>query len=72
MFLNHYEKIPWDALRYMVAQANYGGRVTDANDRITIVLILEDFYNPKMLNPNHKMVESGKYYVPSEGNLTSY
>ena len=47
MFLNHYEKIPWDALRYMVAEANYGGRVPDPNDRTWISLILEDFYNPK-------------------------
>ena len=61
MFLNHYEKIPWDALKYMVAEANYGGRVTDPNDRVTIMLLLEDFYNPDMLKPEHKLVESGKY-----------
>jgi len=72
MFLNHYEKIPWDALRYMVAEANYGGRVTDPNDRITINLILEDFYCPEMLNKNHKLSESGKYYVPDVGELHTY
>jgi len=72
MFLNHYEEIPWEALRYMVAEANYGGRVTDANDRITIGLILEDFYCPDMLKPNHKLVPSGKYFVPDDGQLASY
>jgi dynein heavy chain len=72
MFLNHYEKIPWDALRYMVAEANYGGRVTDPNDRTTISLILEDFYCPEMLNKNHKLSESGKYFVPTVGGLDSY
>lgn len=46
MFLNHFEVIPYDALRYMVAEANYGGRVTDPNDRVCINIILEDFYNP--------------------------
>ena len=72
VFLNHFEKIPWEALRYMVAEANYGGRVTDPNDRTAIILILEDYYNPLMLKPNHKLVESGKYYVPSEGPLDTY
>jgi len=72
MFLNHYDKIPWDALRYMVAEANYGGRVTDVNDRVTLNFILEDFYNPSMLKPNHKLVDSGKYVVPLEGDLASY
>jgi len=72
MFLNHYEKIPWDALKYMVAEANYGGRVTDPNDRVTIMLLLEDFYNPDMLKPEHKVVESGKYWVPKTGELSSY
>lgn len=72
MFLNFYDLIPWDALRYMVAEANYGGRVTDVNDRLTIMLILEDFYNPKMLNHEHPLVESGKYIVPAEGDVQSY
>jgi dynein heavy chain len=72
MFLNHYEEIPWEALRYMVAEANYGGRVTDPKDRLTINVILEEFYNPNMLKVNHKMVESGKYFVPSDGPLETY
>lgn len=72
MFLDHYEKTPWDALKYMVAEANYGGRVTDPNDRVTINLILEDFYNPDMLTKNHKLVPSGKYFVPLVGDLESY
>jgi hypothetical protein len=36
------------------------------------MIILEDFYNPQMLKPQHKLVESGKYYVPPEGDLASY
>lgn len=72
VFLNHFENIPWEALKYMVAEANYGGRVTDPNDRTCISVILEDFYNPSMLKDKHKLVESGKYFVPSEGDLTSY
>jgi len=72
VFLNHFENIPWEALKYMVAEANYGGRVTDPNDRTCISVVLEDFYNPMMLKDKHKLVESGKYFVPQEGDLTSY
>jgi len=70
--LNFYDEIPYEALIYMVAEANYGGRVTDPKDRFTINVILEEFYNPNMLKPNHKLVESGKYIVPTEGELESY
>ena len=72
MFLQHYESIPWEALVYMVAEANYGGRVTDPKDRITINVILVEFYNPNMLKKNHKLTENGIYFVPDEGELVSY
>ena len=72
MFLNTFDKIPWEALRYMAAEANYGGRVTDPNDRILIKIILKDFYNSDVLTDNHKFSESGIYYIPPEGELSSY
>ena len=44
-FLDFYEEIPFQALAYMVAEANYGGRVTDPQDRRCIMTILKDYYN---------------------------
>jgi len=52
----------------MVAEANYGGRVTDPQDRRCIKLILSDYYCPEMISEeNHKLSETGAYYVPSDG-----
>jgi len=72
MFLNTYEQIPYEALRYMAAEANYGGRVTDPKDRILINTILNDFYDPKVINDGHKFSEGGVYYCPPEGELSTY
>jgi dynein heavy chain len=72
-FLDHYDDIPYEALRYMVAEANYGGRVTDPQDRRCIQMILQDFYNPEMITEeNHKLCESGSYQVPSDGMKEDY
>ena len=72
MFLKDYDNIPYDALRYMAAEANYGGRVTDPMDRRCIAIILEDFYNPDILKDGYKISGSDKYVVPGDGGLLSY
>ena len=56
----------------MVAEANYGGRVTDPMDRRAINFILSDFYTPDVLKDGHKYSETGKYFVPPDGTLASY
>jgi dynein heavy chain len=72
-FLDFYDEVPFEALIYMVAEANYGGRVTDTHDRITIDVILKDYYNEFMIKEeNHKLCESGKYFVPADGSRQEY
>lgn len=72
MFLDEYEEIPWDALNYMVAEANYGGRVTDPKDRRLIKVLLKDFYSPPILNDEYRFSTATSYYVPTDGPLESY
>ena len=69
MFLNYYQEIPWEALKCMEAEANFGGRVTDPMDRRAINFILSDFYSPDVLKDGYKFSESGKYIVPPDGSL---
>ena len=47
MFVDQYEEVQWSALNYLVAEANYGGRVTDDKDRRLIKVILESNYFKK-------------------------
>jgi len=72
MFLDEYDEIPWNALNYMVAECNYGGRVTDDRDRRLIKIILLDFYTPDILRDDYKFSPKGIYYAPEEGPLEEY
>jgi len=56
--------VPWRALHYIFAEANYGGRVTDAMDRRLITVMLKQYIDEDIFNDNFKISESGKYSVP--------
>ncbi|KAG3118423.1 Dynein heavy chain 6, axonemal [Phytophthora idaei] len=65
-FLKEQPIIPWDALRYVTGQINYGGRVTDDWDRRCLTSILSNFYTPDVLHSGHSYSTSGIYHVPKE------
>ena len=54
----------------MTGQINYGGRVTDDNDRILLMHLLQRSYSPSALLPNFSFTPDGTYSLPlSEANL---
>jgi hypothetical protein len=46
-------------IHFLASEINYGGRVTDDVDRRTIVTILDDFINPRVLSDDYKFSSSG-------------
>lgn len=50
------EAIPWDAMRFVTGEINYGGRVTDEWDRRCLLAILNVFCNEDVLFNDYSFV----------------
>uniref|UniRef100_A0A663MBB6 Dynein axonemal heavy chain 12 n=1 Tax=Athene cunicularia TaxID=194338 RepID=A0A663MBB6_ATHCN len=73
LFINEYSHVPFEALSYLTGECNYGGRVTDDWDRRLLLTMLDDFYNPDIIeNPRYTFSPSGKYYAPPKGTYEDY
>lgn len=50
MYLDEYKEIPWDALKCLIAEVNYGGHVTDEWDRRLLTTYINDFFCDAAIN----------------------
>jgi hypothetical protein len=50
--------VPWKALTYCTGECNYGGRVTDGQDRRLIMSIMGRYYSPLGLAPDSPLIGS--------------
>ena len=71
MFLDEQDEVPWESLVYVTGEINYGGRVTDDQDRRCLMTILAQYYTAGILDDDYRFSESGKYYSPPEGTLAA-
>ena len=72
MFLDNYEETPLEALNYLTAECNYGGRVTDDKDRRTLVAAVRSVYCTDILGDGYSLTASGNYRVPTGAPLGTY
>jgi len=72
IFLDEQDDIPWDALVFVTGHINYGGRVTDDNDRRCLLTTLLKYYCIENLEDGYTYSDSGIYYAPSSGNIDVY
>jgi dynein heavy chain len=73
IYIDNYDTTPWEAIRYLIGEANYGGRVTDQWDRRLVNTYLETWYNESIFETeNFKMSSLPTYYIPDDGPLQSH
>ncbi|MEE6473762.1 hypothetical protein FKM82_010162 [Ascaphus truei] len=61
MLMKGQKQIPWQAVHYLTGEVVYGGRVTDFWDRRCLLSILDNFYNPAVLQENYSFSSDDVY-----------
>lgn len=64
IMIGKYPEVPFVALKYLTAEINYGGRVTDPWDRRVVNTLLDSFFNEDSLIPDTRYTSSPIYVVP--------
>jgi dynein heavy chain len=74
VFLDEYpDRIPFDAMKYLIAEANYGGRVTDDWDRRLVNVYISELFCEEAVHADKFMLSDlAEYYIPEDGDLKSY
>ena len=50
----------------LCGDVNYGGRGTDDKDRRSLMVILESYITPKVMDDDYRYSPSGTYYIPED------
>ena len=69
MYLNEQPEVPYQALNYLVAEVNYGGRVTDAKDGRCMSAMLKKYFTSEVMQDGYKFSKLETYYAPPEGSF---
>jgi dynein heavy chain len=70
-YLEEQDQIPFETLRYVVGEVNYGGRITDYLDQRSARCILSQYFCPEALEDSYRYTQDGVYYPPPVGDLSS-
>jgi dynein heavy chain len=73
LYLDDYKEVPWEQLKYLVAEASYGGRVTDDFDRRLLNVYINQFFCDDALQiEKFRLSSLPSYFIPKDGALQSY
>lgn len=73
VLLNEYAEIPWDALKYLIAEANYGCSVTDDWDRRVLRSYINGFFQESAIQTREYPLSTlPGYYIPDVVDLQGF
>ena len=73
VLLQEYQQTPWDAMKYLIAEANYGGRVTDDWDRRILRSYINHYFCEDALTTTQYLMSSmSTYFIPDVTDLSGY
>ena len=70
-YLDEQPVIPFKTLNYLIAEVNYGGRVTDDKDVRLITALLLSYLNPDIMTGKYNFSSSGVYHQPTSLEMDS-
>jgi dynein heavy chain len=72
LFLTMFDEVPFEALRYCLGEANYGGRVTDDKDRRCLAALLHDPMSEGALDVGFHFSSDSLYRQPGARTHADY
>jgi dynein heavy chain len=73
VLLQEYLETPWDALKYLIAEANYGGRVTDDWDRRVLRSYINTLFTDEAISvPQYALSTLSQYFIPDANDLQGF
>merc|ERR1712166_170455 len=72
VFLNDFDEVPFKVLNFLVADINYGGRVTDYIDGRLISCIINRYFVPEVLNDDFYFSDTKNYRSIPAGSQADY
>jgi len=64
-FSGNFDEVPFKALNYLIAECNYGGRITDDRDRRLVHDLMKEFFSEKLLVKDFNFCGLPEYTVPN-------
>eukprot|EP00033_Pygsuia_biforma_P005625 GCRY01006214.1.p1 GENE.GCRY01006214.1~~GCRY01006214.1.p1 ORF type:complete len:1920 (-),score=585.98 GCRY01006214.1:315-5459(-) len=72
-YLDDYDNTPWEALKFLVAELNYGGRVTDSWDQKVLNVYIQGLFRDDTITTSACPLSTlATYHIPEDGPLAHY